>query len=209
MVNNLLFIQVMKMKIDYEKRNKFTGEEIDLIDQSSNSIVVKNIINRYRESKNNHFLTFITMCVMIVCSLIISHYCIVHDKHQLTVTFIIFSIYVLIELILLLFDKYLIISRILYYVYLLFFPTYGVESLHRRLAKYYPIKISYHDYSLINGYYMQGSNKIDGKDFIKVKDNTICFNPVSDYYVQYDQCNYCEIIKYINYLIVNQHSKEN
>lgn len=195
------------MRIDYEKRKHFSEDELDLISKSSDSRMVKSIINRYYEAKDNHVLTFITLSLIVIISLIIIHQTIIHDQHTLMFVWIGIAVYMLFELVMLLFNKYVIVSRMFHQLYLRLFPSYSIKSVHRRLANYYPIKISDDAYAMLNGYYMQGTQMIEGTHFIRVKNDVIYFNPVSDYYVRYNEPHYCEIISDLYYKLVNQHFK--
>ena len=185
------------MIIDYEKRKSFNDNEIDLIYNSTSSKIVKRLISHYKNNFNQYIINIITHIILIITFILFSYYSIYNDYKSTFVYLILLDIYLVIELIFLLFDKYLYFSLLIDLILDKYYKSHNEREMQRRLARRFRIKISYNDYCLINGQYIKNDQIYEGLDLISIKNKQIYLNDNHMDYIRNKNCNYCEIIEFL------------
>lgn len=183
------------MIINYEKRNNFNDNELDLIYNSTNSDIVKRLINRHKNNFNQYIINMIIHIILIGIFTLLSYYSIYHDFKSTFVFLMLLNIYLIIEVLMLLLDKYLYFSLLVDVLLDKYYKSHYEREMQRRLAKRYRLKISYNDYCLINGQYIKNDQLYDGLDLIKIENQNIYFNDNNKDYIRNKNCNYCQIIE--------------
>lgn len=190
-------MKVNKMIINYEKRNYFDDNEIDLIYQSTDSGVVRRLIDRYKNNSNQYIINMLIHSLLIGILIVLAYYTVYYDAKTLFISIISIIIYLIMELILLIFDKYVLSTRFINLILNKFYHSHYEKEMQRRLSRRFRIKISYNDYCLINGKYLKNDILYDGLDLIDIKDNKIYFNKENNTYIRNKEDNYCQIIRYL------------
>lgn len=185
------------MIINYEKRNYFDDNEIDLIYQSTDSGVVRRLIDRYKNNLNQYIINMLIHSLLIGILIVLAYYTVYYDAKTLFISIISIIIYLIMELILLIFDKYVLSTRFINLILNKFYHSHYEKEMQRRLSRRFRIKISYNDYCLINGKYLKNDILYDGLDLIEIKDNKIYFNKENNTYIRNKEDNYCQIIRYL------------
>ena len=185
------------MIINYEKRNYFDDNEIDLIYQSTDSGVVRRLIDRYKNNSNQYIINMLIHSLLIGILIVLAYYTVYYDAKTLFISIISIIIYLIMELILLIFDKYVLSTRFINLILNKFYHSHYEKEMQRRLSRRFRIKISYNDYCLINGKYLKNDILYDGLDLIDIKDNKIYFNKENNTYIRNKEDNYCQIIRYL------------
>lgn len=190
-------MKVNKMIINYEKRNYFDDNEIDLIYKSTDSGVVRRLIDRYKNNSNQYIINMLIHSLLIGILIVLAYYTVYYDAKTLFISIISIIIYLIMELILLIFDKYVLSTRFINLILNKFYHSHYEKEMQRRLSRRFRIKISYNDYCLINGKYLKNDILYDGLDLIDIKDNKIYFNKENNTYIRNKEDNYCQIIRYL------------
>lgn len=185
------------MIINYEKRNYFDDNEIDLIYKSTDSGVVRRLIDRYKNNSNQYIINMLIHSLLIGILIVLAYYTVYYDAKTLFISIISIIIYLIMELILLIFDKYVLSTRFINLILNKFYHSHYEKEMQRRLSRRFRIKISYNDYCLINGKYLKNDILYDGLDLIDIKDNKIYFNKENNTYIRNKEDNYCQIIRYL------------
>lgn len=185
------------MIINYEKRNYFDDNEIDLIYQSTDSGVVRRLIDRYKNNSNQYIINMLIHSLLIGILIVLVYYTVYYDAKTLFISIISIIIYLIMELILLIFDKYVLSTRFINLILNKLYHSHYEKEMQRRLSRRFRIKISYNDYCLINGKYLKNDILYDGLDLIDIKDNKIYFNKENNTYIRNKEDNYCQIIRYL------------
>lgn len=139
------------MIIYYEKRDRFSNEEIDLIHKSTTSPLIKYAIDKYKSNFNHYYLTLFSCALLISALIFYAYHCVYTDQFNLFYITISLIIYLIIEELVLLNDKYMIINRIIKKCIDMCHSTYDKKRMMRRLRQAYPIRISLNGYHLISG----------------------------------------------------------
>lgn len=185
------------MIINYEKRNYFDDNEIDLIYKSTDSGVVKRLIDRYKNNSNQYIINMLIHSLLIGILIFLAYYTVYYDAKTLFISIISIIIYLIMELIFLIFDKYVLFTRFINLILNKFYHSHYEKEMQRRLSRRFRIKISYNDYCLINGKYLKNDILHDGLDLIEIKDNKIYFNKENNTYIRNKNDHYCQIIQYL------------
>lgn len=184
------------MIIQYsEKNNDFNDEEIDLIYRSTDSIVVKRLIDRHRNTQTYFIINILITSMICLAFVPIAFHSALSGQFGLFYFAIFMCTYICAELCLyIISNRTIMLTRLINKMIRLVYTPSKTRILQRRLKIRYRIYITADDYARINADYVNLCDTYDGQHFLKVSNNKIYFNPIG-YYIKKREDHYCEIIE--------------